>query len=51
LYRVNFHPVPHAILPQSASSGEVNRLVIRLQPNEGVKPFLLISRCPARACG
>jgi glucose-6-phosphate 1-dehydrogenase len=39
---VNFHPVPHAILPQSAASSEPNRLVIRLQPDEGVKLFLLV---------
>jgi glucose-6-phosphate 1-dehydrogenase len=39
---VNFRSVPHAILPHSASSGEPNRLVIRLQPDEGVKLFLLV---------
>ncbi len=33
--------MPHAILPQSASSGG-NRLVIRLQLDEGVKLFLLV---------
>ncbi|MFZ5491363.1 MAG: glucose-6-phosphate dehydrogenase [Pseudomonadota bacterium] len=39
---VNFRPVPHAILPLSAASGEPNRLIIRLQPDEGVKLFLLV---------
>ncbi|MGQ0620674.1 MAG: glucose-6-phosphate dehydrogenase [Panacagrimonas sp.] len=37
---VNFRPVPHAILP-GAPGGEGNRLVIQLQPDEGVKLFVL----------
>jgi glucose-6-phosphate 1-dehydrogenase len=37
---INFRPVPHAILPGS-DSGEANRLVIRLQPDEGIKLMLL----------
>ncbi|HCO44847.1 MAG TPA: glucose-6-phosphate dehydrogenase [Gammaproteobacteria bacterium] len=39
---VNFRQVPHAILPPSTNSAEPNRLVIRLQPDEGVKLFLLV---------
>jgi len=37
---INFRPVPHAILPVSASEG--NRLVIRLQPDEGVMLYLMV---------
>ena len=37
---VNFRPVPHAILPTSASEG--NRLVIRLQPDEEVMLYLMV---------
>jgi glucose-6-phosphate 1-dehydrogenase len=37
---INFRAVPHAILP-GTDTGEVNRLVIRLQPDEGIKLMLL----------
>jgi glucose-6-phosphate 1-dehydrogenase len=37
---INFRPVPHAILPSSAAEG--NRLVIRLQPDEGVMLYLMV---------
>ena len=37
---VNFRPVPHAILPVSATEG--NRLVIRLQPEEEVMLYLMV---------
>ncbi len=37
---VNFRPVPHAILPTSATEG--NRLVIRLQPTEEVMLYLMV---------
>ncbi len=38
---VNFRSVPHAILPMAAAGGD-NRLVIRLQPDEGIKLYLSV---------
>lgn len=37
---INFRAVPHAILPGN-DNDDVNRLVIRLQPDEGIKLFVL----------
>ncbi len=37
---INFRPVPHAILPGN-DTGDVNRLVIRLQPDEGIELHVL----------
>jgi len=37
---INFRAVPHAILPGN-DSGAVNRLVIRLQPDEGIELHVL----------
>ena len=39
---VQFKPVPHSVFDKSAGNMEPNRLVIRLQPDEGVKLFLMI---------
>jgi glucose-6-phosphate 1-dehydrogenase len=39
---VQFKPVPHSVFDKSAGPMEPNRLVIRLQPDEGVKMFLMI---------
>lgn len=39
---VQFRPVPHLVFDKTAGSMEPNRLVIRLQPDEGVKLFLMI---------
>jgi glucose-6-phosphate 1-dehydrogenase len=39
---VEFKPVPHAIFGKSAGPITANRLVIRLQPDEGVKLWLMI---------
>jgi glucose-6-phosphate 1-dehydrogenase len=39
---VQFKPVPHSVFDKSAGTMEPNRLVIRLQPDEGVKLFLMI---------
>jgi len=37
---INFRAVPHAILP-GGEGDDVNRLVIRLQPDEGIKLYVL----------
>jgi glucose-6-phosphate 1-dehydrogenase len=39
---VAFRPVPHSVFDSSAGPVVANRLVIRLQPNEGVKLLLMI---------
>jgi glucose-6-phosphate 1-dehydrogenase len=39
---VHFRAVPHSIFPGSAGPLEANRLVLRLQPDEGVKLWLMI---------
>lgn len=39
---VSFRPVPHQIFDHSAGRIHANRLVIRLQPDEGVKLWLMI---------
>ncbi len=39
---VQFRPVPHSVFDKSAGHREPNRLVIRLQPDEGVKLWLMI---------
>ena len=39
---VNFHPIPHSVFDKSAGMIRNNRLVIRLQPDEGVKLYLMI---------
>jgi glucose-6-phosphate 1-dehydrogenase len=39
---VQFKPVPHSVFDKTAGTMEPNRLVIRLQPDEGVKLFLMI---------
>ena len=39
---VQFKPVPHSVFDKTAGPKEPNRLVIRLQPDEGVKLFLMI---------
>jgi glucose-6-phosphate 1-dehydrogenase len=39
---VAFRPIPHSVFDSSAGPIESNRLVIRLQPDEGVKLWLMI---------
>jgi glucose-6-phosphate 1-dehydrogenase len=39
---VNFRPIPHSIFSTSAGQVQHNRLVLRLQPDEGVKLWLMI---------
>ncbi|RCL03590.1 MAG: glucose-6-phosphate 1-dehydrogenase [Candidatus Tokpelaia sp. JSC161] len=39
---VTFRPIPHSIFTNDAGEVIANRLVIRLQPNEGVKQWLMI---------
>ncbi len=39
---VQFRPIPHSVFSESAGPLESNRLVIRLQPDEGVKLWLMI---------
>jgi glucose-6-phosphate 1-dehydrogenase len=41
---VNYHPVPHSIFGPTSRQLEPNRLVMRLEPDEGVKLFLLAKR-------
>ncbi|OLP58143.1 glucose-6-phosphate dehydrogenase [Xaviernesmea oryzae] len=39
---ITFKPIPHSIFDESAGRIEANQLIIRLQPNEGVKQSLMI---------
>ena len=39
---ISFRPVPHNIFPAAAGAIVPNRLVLRLQPDEGVKLWLMI---------
>jgi glucose-6-phosphate 1-dehydrogenase len=39
---IEFKPIPHSIFGDNAGPIAPNQLVIRLQPNEGVKQFLMI---------
>ncbi len=39
---VAFRPIPHSVFGEGAGPIEANRLVIRLQPNEGVRLFLMV---------
>ncbi|NRG16594.1 glucose-6-phosphate dehydrogenase [Rhizobiales bacterium] len=39
---VQFRPIPHSIFDSEAGSINANRLVIRLQPNEGVRMQIMI---------
>ena len=39
---IQFKPVPHSIFGEGAGTVAANQLVIRLQPNEGVKQWLMI---------
>ena len=38
---IQFHAVPHSIFPRTAGSIEPNRLVIRLQPDDGIQLELM----------
>jgi glucose-6-phosphate 1-dehydrogenase len=38
---IAFRPIPHSVFAPSAGAIEANRLVIRLQPDEGVKLWLM----------
>ena len=39
---VEFKPIPHSVFDASAGTIQTNKLVIRLQPDEGVKLWLMI---------
>jgi glucose-6-phosphate 1-dehydrogenase len=39
---IEFKPVPHNIFGEAAGNMSPNQLVIRLQPDEGVKQFIMI---------
>ena len=39
---VSFRPIPHSVFGSGAGPIEANRLVIRLQPDEGVRLWLMI---------
>lgn len=39
---ISFKPIPHSIFGDNAGRIEANQLVIRLQPDEGVKQWLMI---------
>jgi len=39
---IEFKPIPHSIFSESAGPVQANQLVIRLQPDEGVKQFIMI---------
>lgn len=39
---VAFKPIPHSIFPKAAGAIQANRLVMRLQPDEGVKQWIMI---------
>ncbi len=39
---IAFKPIPHSIFGDAAGRIEANKLVIRLQPDEGVKQWLMI---------
>ena len=39
---IQFKPIPHSIFTDSAGPISANQLVIRLQPDEGVKQFIMI---------
>ena len=39
---VNFKPIPHSIFDEGAGRVRANQLVIRLQPDEGVKQWIMI---------
>jgi glucose-6-phosphate 1-dehydrogenase len=39
---VSFRPIPHSIFPAAAGAVHSNRLVMRLQPDEGVRLWLMI---------
>jgi glucose-6-phosphate 1-dehydrogenase len=39
---IAFKPIPHSIFPDRAGSLHANRLVIRLQPDEGVMQWIMI---------
>ncbi len=39
---VHFRPIPHSIFPAGSGAIQSNKLVIRLQPDEGVKQWLMI---------
>jgi glucose-6-phosphate 1-dehydrogenase len=38
---ITFRPIPHSVFAASAGAIEPNRLVIRLQPDEGVRLFVM----------
>ncbi|HTV68058.1 MAG TPA: glucose-6-phosphate dehydrogenase [Rhizobiaceae bacterium] len=39
---IEFKPIPHSIFGESAGRIQANQLVIRLQPDEGVKQYIMI---------
>jgi len=39
---IAFKPIPHSIFPEGSGTVHSNRLVLRLQPDEGVKQWIMI---------
>ncbi len=39
---ITFKPIPHSIFPKGSGTVHANRLVMRLQPDEGVKQWIMI---------
>jgi glucose-6-phosphate 1-dehydrogenase len=39
---ITFRPIPHSIFPKGSGNIQPNRLVLRLQPDEGVKQWIMI---------
>ncbi len=39
---IAFKPIPHSIFPTEAGTVQTNKLVMRLQPDEGVKQWIMI---------
>lgn len=39
---IAFKPIPHSIFPEGSGRIQTNRLVIRLQPDEGVRQWIMI---------
>ncbi|MBI1751596.1 MAG: glucose-6-phosphate dehydrogenase [Acidobacteria bacterium] len=45
---INFRPVPHPIFGESAHGGRANRLIIRMQPDESMRLYL-VAKQPGEA--
>ncbi len=47
---IQFKPVPHRLFPRSGDNPENNRLIISLQPDEGIR-LSLMAKSPGRGMG